>query len=176
MVVCRVYVFSSPMDFKLCISIMLCLEAATPEQRPTHHTRVHAPRLRVPTLLSPVINSSAAPLSNSARHRMRKQGERGGAELRLALSYGAYFPLQDSRLRSRSSARSAPPAAPPRNGLNVTDAVYNTRSSIRRVPEHPMVPAKVCDGQDPARSTSCRRDIDTTLLPPRGQTRLRVTV
>ena len=138
-------------------------------------TRVHAPRPRVPTLLSPVINSSAAPLSNSARHRMRKQGERGGAELRLALSYGAYFPLQDSRLRSRSSARSAPPAAPPRNGLNVTDAVYNTRSSIRRVPEHPMVPAKVCDGQDPARSTSCGRHIDTT-LPPRGQTRLRVTV
>jgi len=65
---------------------------------------------------------------------------------------------------------------PPRNGLYVTDAVYNTRSSIRRVPEHPMVPAEACDGQDPARSTSCGRDIDTTLLPPRGQTHLRVTV
>ena len=51
----------------------------------------------------------------------------------------------------------------PRNGLYVTDAVHNTRSSIKRVPEHPMIPAEVCDGQDPARSTSCGRDVDETL-------------
>ena len=51
----------------------------------------------------------------------------------------------------------------PRNGLYVTDAAYNTRLSIRRVPEHHMVLAEVCDGQDPARSTSCGRDVDTTL-------------
>ena len=70
----------------------------------------------------------------------------------------------------------ARPGRPPRNGLYVTDAVYDTRSSIKRVPEHLMVPAEVCDGQDPARSTSCGRDVDATLLPPRGQTRLRVTV
>ena len=56
----------------------------------------------------------------------------------------------------------------PRNGLDVTDAVYNTRSSIRRVSEHHMVPAEVCDGQDPAGSTSWARDIDTTLPPPLG--------
>ena len=54
--------------------------------------------------------------------------------------------------------------------FDVTDAVYNTRSSIRWLTEHHMVPAEVCDGQDPARSTLCGRDIDTTLLPPRGQT------
>ena len=81
---------------------------------------------------------------------------------------------------AKLAAYNAPAApgsdTPPRNGLNVTDAVYNTRSSIRRVPEHRMVPAEVCDAQDPAVSTSCGRDIDTTLLPPRGQTRLRVTV
>ena len=66
-------------------------------------TRVHAPRPRVPTLLSPVINSSAAPLSNSARHRMRKQGERGGAELRLALSY--YYIAYGTRTGGRSRVR-----------------------------------------------------------------------
>jgi hypothetical protein len=38
------------------------------------------------------------------------------------------------------------PRHAPRNGYDVTDAVYNTRSSIRRVPEHHMVPAEVCDG------------------------------
>ena len=66
-------------------------------------------------------------------------------------------------------------AAPPgpdthalRNGFDVTDAVYNTRSSIRRVSEHHMVPAEVCDGQDPAKSTSWGRDIDTTLRRPRA--------
>ena len=61
-------------------------------------------------------------------------------------------------------ARLRPPA--PHNGFDVTDAVYNDRSSIRRVPEHHMVPAEVCDGQDPAGSMSCGREIDITLPPP----------
>jgi hypothetical protein len=56
------------------------------------------------------------------------------------------------------------------NGFDVTDAVYNARSSIRRVPEHHMVPAEVCDGQDPAGSTSCGRKIDITLPPPPAAT------
>ena len=86
-----------------------------------------------------------------------------------------------SRLRSTAArifsvTRFPAPPRPPRNSLDVNDAAYNPRSSTRRVPEHHMVPAEVCDAQDPARSTSCGRDIDTTLLPPRGQTRLRVTV
>ena len=48
-----------------------------------------------------------------------------------------------------------PPGArcTPRNGFYVTDVVYNTRSSIRRVSEHHMLPAEVCDGQDSVRST-----------------------
>ena len=41
----------------------------------------------------------------------------------------------------------------PSNGFYVTDAVCNTRSSIGRVSEHHMIPAEVCDGQDPVRST-----------------------
>ena len=41
----------------------------------------------------------------------------------------------------------------PCNGFDVTDAVFNVRSSIRRVSEHHMVPAEVCDGQDSVRST-----------------------
>ena len=49
------------------------------------------------------------------------------------------------------------------NGLNATDVGYNIHSSTNRLPEHHMVPAEVCDGQDPVRSTSCGRDIDTTL-------------
>ena len=54
------------------------------------------------------------------------------------------------------------------NGFYVTDAVYNTRSSIGRVSEHHMVSAEVCDGQDPVRSTLCRRDVDITLPVPPG--------
>ena len=54
----------------------------------------------------------------------------------------------------------------PRNGFYVTDAAYNTRSSIRRVSEHHIVPAEVCDGQGPARSTSCGCDVGVTLRHP----------
>jgi hypothetical protein len=63
-----------------------------------------------------------------------------------------------------SIQRSATPGArhAPRNGFYVPDVVYNTRSSIRRVSEHRMVPANVFDGQDPARSTLYGRDIDTS--------------
>jgi hypothetical protein len=49
-----------------------------------------------------------------------------------------------------------------RNGLTVTDVSYNIRSSTRRLPEHRMVPADVCDGQDQARSTSGGREVDLT--------------
>ena len=35
-----------------------------------------------------------------------------------------------------------------RNGLNATDVGYNIRSSTNRLPEHRMVPAEVCDGQE----------------------------
>ena len=48
------------------------------------HHGVHAPP-------SPDSRNQVQPVSNSARHRMRKQGERGGAELRLALSYMEHF-------------------------------------------------------------------------------------
>ena len=58
-----------------------------------------------------------------------------------------------------------PPGArhTPRNGFDITDAVFNVRSSIRRVSEHHMVPAEVCDGQDPVCSTSYGRDINITV-------------
>ena len=49
------------------------------------------------------------------------------------------------------------------NGFDVTDAVFNVRSSIRRVFEHHMIPAEVCDGQDPIHSTLYGRDIDITV-------------
>ena len=55
---------------------------------------------------------------------------------------------------SGRSARSAYNA----NGLDVADAVYNARSSIRRVSEHHKVPAEVCDGQH--RTRSDRRSMD----------------
>ena len=51
----------------------------------------------------------------------------------------------------------------PCNGFDVTDAVFNVRSSIRRVSEHHMIPAEVCDGQDPIHSTLYGRDIDITV-------------
>ena len=49
-----------------------------------------------------------------------------------------------------------------RNGLTVTDVRYNIRSSINRIPEHRMVPAEVCDGQEQARSTLDGREVDLT--------------
>ena len=49
-----------------------------------------------------------------------------------------------------------------RNGLNVTDVGYNIRSSTNRLPEHRMVPAEVCDGQEQARSTLDGREVDLT--------------
>ena len=57
-----------------------------------------------------------------------------------------------------SAARRAP-----RNGFDVTDVVYNTRSSIRRVSEHHIVSDEVCNGQDPARSTLYGRDLDKSI-------------
>ena len=50
------------------------------------------------------------------------------------------------------------------NGLTVTDVRYNFRSSTRRLPEHRMVPADVCDGQEQGRSTLDRREVDLTGL------------
>ena len=44
----------------------------------------------------------------------------------------------------------------------MTDVRYNIRSSINRVPEHRMVPAEVCDGQEQARSTLDGREVDLT--------------
>ena len=41
----------------------------------------------------------------------------------------------------------------PHNGHHYTEAVYDARWSIRRLSEHRMVPAAVCDAQDPDRST-----------------------
>ena len=49
-----------------------------------------------------------------------------------------------------------------RNGLNVTDVGHNIHSSTNRLPEHRMVPAEVCDGQEQARSTSNGREGDLT--------------
>ena len=49
-----------------------------------------------------------------------------------------------------------------RNGLNVTDVGYNIHSSTNRLPEHRMVPAEVCDGQEQARSTLDGREVDLT--------------
>ena len=49
-----------------------------------------------------------------------------------------------------------------RNGFTVTDVRYNIRSSTNRLPEHRMVPAEVCDGQEQARSTLDGREVDLT--------------
>ena len=75
-------------------------------------------------------------------------------------------------------ARAAAPGTSndaPRNGFDVTDAVFNVRSSIRRLFEHHMIPAEVCDGQDPVRSTLYGRDIEINNAPGGPET-LRVTV
>ena len=53
----------------------------------------------------------------------------------------------------------------PRNGFDVTDAVFNVCSSIRRLPEHHMIPVEVCDGQDLVRSTLYGRDIEINYAP-----------
>ena len=50
----------------------------------------------------------------------------------------------------------------PRNGFDVTEAVYNVYSSIGRLSEHHMIPADVCDGQEPACSTFNGRRTDVT--------------
>ena len=78
--------------------------------------------------------------------------------VRIRLDRRKFDAISIQRSRRSRAARHAP-----RNGFDVTDAVCNTRSTIRRVSEHHMVPAEVCDGQDSARSTLCGRDIDTTL-------------
>jgi hypothetical protein len=39
-----------------------------------------------------------------------------------------------------------------RNGFDCPETVHYAHGSIRRLPEHRMVPAEVCDGQDPTRS------------------------
>ena len=66
--------------------------------------------------------------------------------------------------RYRYNAPAAPGARhTPRNGFDVMDAVFNVRSSIRRVSEHHMIPAEVCDGQDPIHLTLYGRDIDITV-------------
>jgi hypothetical protein len=49
-----------------------------------------------------------------------------------------------------------------RNGLSCTMLIHSIRSPIRRLPEHRMVPADVCDGQEQARSTSGGREVDLT--------------
>jgi hypothetical protein len=49
-----------------------------------------------------------------------------------------------------------------RNGLTVTDVGYNIHSSTNRLPEHRMVPAEVCDGQEQVRSTLDGREVDLT--------------
>ena len=54
-----------------------------------------------------------------------------------------------------SISRSAHPRTrrAPCNGFHCTEAVCNAHRSIMRLSEHRMVPAEVCDGQDPTRST-----------------------
>ena len=49
-----------------------------------------------------------------------------------------------------------------RNGSTVTDVRYNIRSSTNGLPEHHMVPADVCDGQEQGRSTLYGREVDRT--------------
>ena len=49
-----------------------------------------------------------------------------------------------------------------RNGLAVTEVMYNIRSSTRRLPENNMVSIEVCDGREQARSTSGGREVDQT--------------
>ena len=56
---------------------------------------------------SPDSRNQVQPVSNSARHRMRKQGERGGAELRLALSYYCTVQIQINRMADRGSSSRA---------------------------------------------------------------------
>ena len=67
--------------------------------------------------------------------------------------------------RGAGAART-PPDDATRNGFDVTDAVLNVRSSIRRLSEHHVIPAEVCDGEDPVRSTLHGRHTDITLLVP----------
>ena len=87
---------------------------------------------------------------------------------RLGRRYADVISIRRSRRsRGRTSGRVT---------VRRTDTTYDTRSSIRRLPEHHMVPAEECDGQDPTESTSCGRDIDTTLPPPPGSDTLRVTI
>ena len=42
--------------------------------------------------------------------------------------------------------------------------IHSIRSPIRRLPEHRMVPADVCDGQEQGRSTLDGREVDLTGL------------
>ena len=63
-----------------------------------------------------------------------------------------------------------------RNGSTVTDVRYHIRSSTNRLPEHRMVPAEVCDGQEQARSTSDGREVDLTTRKYAHTRDARVTV
>ena len=49
-----------------------------------------------------------------------------------------------------------------RNGLTVTEVMYNIRSSTNRLPEHLMVPLEVWGAQERARSTLDGREVDLT--------------
>ena len=67
----------------------------------------------------------------------------------------------DAMLRK---ARAHPQTRARRNGLSCTMLIHSIRSQIRRLPEHRMVPADVCDGQEQGRSTLDGREVDLTGL------------
>ena len=49
-----------------------------------------------------------------------------------------------------------------RNGCGITKSVYNALSSFGRLTEYLVVPAGVCNGQEPARLTLDGRQTDQT--------------
>jgi hypothetical protein len=71
--------------------------------------------------------------------------------------------VQTPRRDAAKSSRT-PQTRARRNGLSCTMLIHSIRSPIRRLPEHRMVPADVCDGQEQGRSTLDGREVDPTGL------------
>jgi hypothetical protein len=71
--------------------------------------------------------------------------------------------VQTPRRDAAKSSRT-PQTRARRNGLSCTMLIHSILSPIRRLHEHSMVPADVCDGQEQARSTLDGREADLTGL------------
>jgi hypothetical protein len=162
---------------------------ARSSERPSHHRVVpgqlqdgQTPPVRSPLRVQtpPSVLDSATPshmgslsvtasTSEVSRERIARSNERPchhqvvSGQLQDGQTSPARSPLRVQTPR-RDAAKSSrtPQTRARRNGLSCTMLIHSILSPIRRLHEHSMVPADVCDGQEQARSTLDGREADLT--------------